>query len=173
LDRHGQLIFEIKWKGYPASDNTWEPEEGMIGAQEAIRDYFDTIGGKREELRTRLQALDRRLSRDRRLTMTQVKWLLRDLVGRQNKYPMEDRVREALHKDIAQVSSFRKAHDLVERVLRNFEQLFKDSQELIGSKRAVKTNRVTDDGRRATPVSRSNESARSPKRKAGAQSTRG
>ena len=34
----GKKKFLIRWKGY--SDNTWEPEENLENAQEALRDYL-------------------------------------------------------------------------------------------------------------------------------------
>jgi hypothetical protein len=28
-DENGQTIYKVKWKGYPDSDCTWEPEENL------------------------------------------------------------------------------------------------------------------------------------------------
>lgn len=32
-------LYLVKWKNYPASDNTWEPKRNLAGAQELVRDF--------------------------------------------------------------------------------------------------------------------------------------
>ena len=58
------------------------------------------------------------------MPITQAKWRLRDLVGRESKYGLERRKREGLHRDIGEVTSFRKVSELVERILKNFERWY-------------------------------------------------
>ena len=36
----GILEYEVKWKGYPSSSNTWEPEGNLTGSKGLIADYF-------------------------------------------------------------------------------------------------------------------------------------
>ncbi|KAI9666038.1 MAG: hypothetical protein M1821_003973 [Bathelium mastoideum] len=43
----GTLHLQVKWLGYEKkSDRTWEPEEHLDGASEALQDYFESIGGR-------------------------------------------------------------------------------------------------------------------------------
>ena len=42
--RHGRqrkLQYLIKWKGYPSSDNTWEPE-GNVQAPDIVKSYWES-----------------------------------------------------------------------------------------------------------------------------------
>ena len=34
--------FLVKWRGYPDSDNTWEPESHLLGAHDAVQDFLTT-----------------------------------------------------------------------------------------------------------------------------------
>jgi hypothetical protein len=115
----------------------------MKGAEDAVREYFERNGGKRGELQVRLTALDRRISRDRRLTTTTVKGLLRDLVGNRSVFPLNKRTKEILHRDIAEITSFQKAHDFVARVLENLDQLVERSAELTVRKGTVRRGQTT------------------------------
>ncbi|KAK2829861.1 hypothetical protein FQN49_007185 [Arthroderma sp. PD_2] len=47
----GRPLYQVKWKGYDKpSDMTDEPEENLIdGAQEALDEYFNRIGGRPEK----------------------------------------------------------------------------------------------------------------------------
>ncbi|OJJ45484.1 hypothetical protein ASPZODRAFT_144113 [Penicilliopsis zonata CBS 506.65] len=43
----GQIVFRVKWKGYEKEEEqTWEPEENLETAEEALNDYFESIGGR-------------------------------------------------------------------------------------------------------------------------------
>ncbi|KAL9070561.1 MAG: hypothetical protein Q9157_005765 [Trypethelium eluteriae] len=43
----GNIYFEVKWQGYEKkADRTWEPEENLDGAPEALQEYLDSIGGR-------------------------------------------------------------------------------------------------------------------------------
>ena len=33
----GITEFLVKWKGYPASENTWEPEDHLLNCQQKLR----------------------------------------------------------------------------------------------------------------------------------------
>ena len=128
VDRHGGLQYRVKWKGYPASENTWEPEVNLKGSEDALKEYFESIGGEKEELKVRLEALAREVVRNRRLPLTQLKWKLRDLVGRTSPYNIQIRVRDGLQRDIGALTSFAQARDLIDRLLIEYETLFPSSR---------------------------------------------
>ncbi|KAI9345402.1 hypothetical protein BD770DRAFT_396975 [Pilaira anomala] len=46
-----KLLFEIKWKGYSADENTWESSESVDNAKELVDKYWSTKGGKQERIR--------------------------------------------------------------------------------------------------------------------------
>lgn len=35
----GEIHYQVKWLGYPSSENTWEPIENLQGCQELIREF--------------------------------------------------------------------------------------------------------------------------------------
>jgi hypothetical protein len=37
--RKGQKEYLVKWKGWPESNNRWEPEEHLAGAPDVLREY--------------------------------------------------------------------------------------------------------------------------------------
>ncbi|KAI9712743.1 MAG: hypothetical protein M1820_001365 [Bogoriella megaspora] len=49
FDEDDKPFYEVKWQGYEKkADRTWEPEENLEGAQEALEQYYEKIGGKPE-----------------------------------------------------------------------------------------------------------------------------
>jgi hypothetical protein len=46
-DDDGNRDFLIKWRGYPDSENSWEPEENLENAAEAKRSYLERIAKKK------------------------------------------------------------------------------------------------------------------------------
>ncbi|KAK8136842.1 hypothetical protein PG984_004782 [Apiospora sp. TS-2023a] len=36
----GVSLFEVKWKGYPKSQNTWEPKDNLKGCTQTLKDYL-------------------------------------------------------------------------------------------------------------------------------------
>ena len=43
--RKTTIEYLICWKGYPAHEMTWEPEENVVNAPEKIAEYYDRIEG--------------------------------------------------------------------------------------------------------------------------------
>ncbi|KAK7967493.1 chromo domain-like protein [Apiospora aurea] len=43
IDKTGQLLFEVKWKNYPKSQNTWEPRVHLEGCSKTLKDYLAQI----------------------------------------------------------------------------------------------------------------------------------
>ncbi|KAL9543406.1 hypothetical protein MBANPS3_008134 [Mucor bainieri] len=44
-DQHGQIMYEIKWKGYPSRcDNTYEPERNLGGCRDLLMEYKSKAG---------------------------------------------------------------------------------------------------------------------------------
>jgi hypothetical protein len=41
---NGERMFLLKWKDFPASENSWEPEANLQGAQHLIEEFFDEHG---------------------------------------------------------------------------------------------------------------------------------
>lgn len=41
----------IKWKGYPDSENTWEPEDDLLNCQKALRQYRQKEQGPKSRKR--------------------------------------------------------------------------------------------------------------------------
>jgi hypothetical protein len=37
--RQGKVEFLIKWRGYKSDENSWEPEEHLVGCSNVIREY--------------------------------------------------------------------------------------------------------------------------------------
>ncbi|KAF1809773.1 hypothetical protein P152DRAFT_461155 [Eremomyces bilateralis CBS 781.70] len=47
--RKGEIVYNVKWKGYDESENTLEPERHIRqGAEAVLQAYWDLIGGKPE-----------------------------------------------------------------------------------------------------------------------------
>ncbi len=36
------IQYNIKWKGYSDRNNTWEPENSLVGCQSLVKEYRDT-----------------------------------------------------------------------------------------------------------------------------------
>ncbi len=60
--------------------------------------------------------------RNRRLPLTQVKWKLRDLVGKTSKFNLGKREKESMQRDIGEITSFSGARDFLEQLLDNFDK---------------------------------------------------
>lgn len=43
--KNRQLLYLIKWRGFPESDNTWEPEENLEDARDILAKYHHKNGG--------------------------------------------------------------------------------------------------------------------------------
>ena len=39
-ERYGRGQFLVKWKGYPNSENSWEPVEGLENAQDVVQEWW-------------------------------------------------------------------------------------------------------------------------------------
>ena len=42
--------FLVKWKGYPSSENTWEPYQNLVNCRQTIVDYMSSLDGTEQEL---------------------------------------------------------------------------------------------------------------------------
>jgi len=47
-DKQGKRIVLIKWKGYPDTENSWEPEENCVGALELINEFEEQQSRKKQ-----------------------------------------------------------------------------------------------------------------------------
>ncbi|KAI9726827.1 MAG: hypothetical protein M1828_000683 [Chrysothrix sp. TS-e1954] len=45
VDKKGNIKLQVKWEGWPDSDNTWEPEDDFADLEETKR-YYRQIGGR-------------------------------------------------------------------------------------------------------------------------------
>lgn len=54
--RQGKVEFLVKWRGYRSIENSWEPEENLVGCTDAIKQYYskDEKAKKRSLTRTRV-----------------------------------------------------------------------------------------------------------------------
>ena len=48
-DKKGKQKFLVKWKGYPASENSWEPAENLVGCDEVIQAYHERRKNKKRK----------------------------------------------------------------------------------------------------------------------------
>ena len=48
IGRKKKWHYLIKWKGYPASDNSWEPETNVQGSKELIEEFWKRNPGQRK-----------------------------------------------------------------------------------------------------------------------------
>ena len=44
--RHEDQLYLVKWKGYPTSENTWEPKEHLVNCQKALREFYQREPGR-------------------------------------------------------------------------------------------------------------------------------
>ena len=102
----------------------------------------------------RLEALLKVIARNRRLPLTQLKWRLCDLVGLSSPHNLGKRTKENMQRDIAEVTSFAKARDFLERLLDNFDVVYLPSHRgstggtvHVGSKKSRSGNRVVESKR--------------------------
>ena len=51
-------MFLIKWKGYPGTENSWEPETNLQNCQRALREYHRRRGANRQERRVSARQQD-------------------------------------------------------------------------------------------------------------------
>ncbi|KAF1796555.1 hypothetical protein FB192DRAFT_1405045 [Mucor lusitanicus] len=46
--KRAKLVYLVKWKNYPDSDNTWEPASAVENAKQLVDEYWATQGGEKE-----------------------------------------------------------------------------------------------------------------------------
>ena len=46
---YGLIEYFVKWKGYPSSQNTWEPKKNLLHLTDIIRDYEKGRGEKNDK----------------------------------------------------------------------------------------------------------------------------
>ncbi|KAK4517020.1 uncharacterized protein ATC70_000348 [Mucor velutinosus] len=46
--KRAKLLYLVKWKNYPDSDNTWEPATAVENAKQLVDEYWATHGGEKE-----------------------------------------------------------------------------------------------------------------------------
>ncbi len=44
-----QHMYFVKWKGYSAEENTWEPKQNLVGCEQMIQDYDKKNKSKNRE----------------------------------------------------------------------------------------------------------------------------
>jgi hypothetical protein len=44
--RDAEILYLVRWKGCGQEEDTWEPEETLIGERDLLRDYWREIDGK-------------------------------------------------------------------------------------------------------------------------------
>ena len=49
---YNRLLFLVKWKGWPSSENSWEPEANLLHAREEVEDFYKSHPGAPRRLST-------------------------------------------------------------------------------------------------------------------------
>ena len=57
-DRSGIRYYEIKWKGYPESENTWE-KESNLNCHTLLKEYLDKISKRQEYIKKEAKSIEK------------------------------------------------------------------------------------------------------------------
>jgi len=47
IESDGQHLYKVRWKGYPASEDTWQPEASLTQSQDPLNSYKQQRSRKR------------------------------------------------------------------------------------------------------------------------------